>query len=83
MGYMPNALVVKWISHQSSELLLGVRIPPRAPESIINGALRSNAGWDENSGARSNPPGGTGQNMLENNGILSYGQKTNIIFIFF
>ena len=31
----------------------------------------------------SNPSEGTDQNVLENNGILSYGQKTNIIFIFF
>ena len=28
------ALVVKWISHQSSELMLGVRVPPRAQDSL-------------------------------------------------
>ena len=27
----PDALVVKWISSLSSEQMLGVRIPPRAP----------------------------------------------------
>lgn len=44
-----SALVVKWISRQASDLLLGVRVPPGAPffndlAAGLGGFRRSNAG---------------------------------------
>ena len=36
-----TALVVKWISQRSSEPLLRVRIPPRAPERKNQGVLKT------------------------------------------
>src|SRR3989344_808956 len=66
------ASVVKWISHQPSKLLLGVRIPPEAPQSnfpIFPRLIRRRVAPQSTAGQgfralRARPSGGSSQRFL-------------------